>query len=379
MDLVRREIQFDSNKLYTVDINKPVIRYTNNPILTAAEVNRVWQDPKYQVTTVHNAGITRFNGEYIMLFRCHLRCGISVIGMAKSQEGISDWTVENQPLLVPAAHSDIFSEGTNESELIDNESGGLEDPRITKIGNEFAITYSAYHHSIKDRVRVSLISTRDFISFKRHGPLHDSNMRNVVIFPDKFQGRYVALFRQNDSAKVNTGGAYSEIKLGYADDWRQGGWEIDTMPIMQTGFGPSPFQDKIGPGAPLIKSNKGWLNLFHGVRNTMDGNPYVLGIALHDLNDPAHVKMSSIPILLPTQSDCMVSRDAYIHVPHVVFCCGAIKLGNGQLRIYYGGNDTVMNICITHEDVLIALCEKYGQDPLTGKLLFNLNPAATAR
>ena len=373
MDYIRRKIQFNSNKTDVIDINKPISRYQNNPILTANDINSVWQDPKYQVATVHNAGITYFEGYYIMLFRCHLRCGISVIGMAKSQDGLSNWRVENQPLLTPATANDSFADGTDKVELIDNESGGLEDPRITKIGNEFAITYSTYHYAIKDQVRVSLISTDDFKTFKRHGSLHDGNMRNVVIFPEKFQGRYAALLRPNDDTKAYLGGTYTEIKMAYADHWQQKDWQIDANPIIKTGFGPSPFQDKIGPGAPLIKSSQGWLNIFHGVRNTMDGNPYVLGVALHDLDNPSNVKISSIPILLPTAADCIVNNETYIHVPNVVFCCGAVKLDNGQIHIYYGGNDTVMNVCITHEDILIALCEQYGQDPLTGKLLFSLN------
>jgi predicted GH43/DUF377 family glycosyl hydrolase len=138
---------------------------------------------------------------------------------------------------------------------------------------------------------------------------------------------------------------------------------------METGGGPSSFSDKIGPGAPPIKTKKGWLNIFHGVRSTMDGNPYVLGVALHDLLDPAKVKMSAIPILFPSQADCRVKESDYIHVPNVVFSCGAIHREDGSILVYYAGNDTVMNICITHENVLTEMCESYGQDPVTGKLL----------
>ena len=55
-----------------------------------------------------------------------------------------------------------------------------------------------------------------------------------------------------------------------------------------------------------------------------------------------------------------------------MFCCGAVPLGDGRILIYYGGNDCVMNVGITHEDILIELCEKYAQDPLIGKLLFEI-------
>jgi predicted GH43/DUF377 family glycosyl hydrolase len=58
-------------------------------------------------------------------------------------------------------------------------------------------------------------------------------------------------------------------------------------------------------------------------------------------------------------------------VPQVVFTCGVVRRDDGSILIYYGGNDTVMNVGVTHEDVLIALCENYGQDPLTGCLKYN--------
>jgi len=99
-------------------------------------------------------------------------------------------------------------------------------------------------------------------------------------------------------------------------------------------------------------------------------NPYVLSVALHDLKNPRKVKISSIPILFPTKADCKVPDNSYIHVPEVVFTCGALALKNKQVLIYYGGNDTVMNLAVTHQDILIELCEKFQQDPLTGKVLY---------
>ena len=262
----------------------------------------------------------------------------------------------------PAVNSDWFYDKIDKATLIENESGGVEDPRITKINDYYAITYSAYHKSIKNRVRVSLATTKDFLTVKRFGPMLDQDMRNVVIFPEKIKGKYTALFRPNDITEGDTGGLFTQIKLGYTEDLEQGNWQIGKDPIMKTQRGPSAFSDKIGPGAPPIKTKKGWLNIFHGVRSTMDGNPYVLGAALHDLSNPGKVKISSIPIVFPTQADCQVKNTDYIHVPNVVFSCGAIRRDDGSILVYYAGNDTVMNVGITHEDVLIELCENYSQD-----------------
>ncbi len=71
-----------------------------------------------------------------------------------------------------------------------------------------------------------------------------------------------------------------------------------------------------------------------------------------------------------SKADCRVGEEDYIHVPNVVFTCGCLPSEDGVIRIYYAGNDTVMNLGFTHRDVLIALCERFGQDPISGKRLY---------
>ncbi len=356
-----------------ISLCNPVNRYQGNPILTSTEVNKIWTDPKYQTITVHNAGITEFNGDIIMLFRSHLRNGMSVLGIARSENGLDNWRVDKYPAMLPANKNDNFVNGINKDELIENEQGGIEDPRITRINDTYYITYSAYHPTIAHRVRVSLAATKDFKSFKRCGPLLKTDMRNVVLFPEKIKGKYYGLFRPNDHTQQHTGGIYKQIRIGATDNIEGGNWDIPVQPILLQKDGPSSFSDKIGPGAPPIKTKYGWINIFHGVRSTMDGNPYVLGVALHDLQVPEKVKVSNIPILFPSKSDCMVTKESYVHVPNVVFSCGALRKENGDIYIYYGGNDTVMNVAITHEDILVELCEKYPQDPKSGRPLYSFN------
>ena len=369
---MKKDIQI-SESVFHLSLNKPVHRYEHNPILTAHDVNKVWIDPQHQVMTVHNAGITVFEEDVIMLFRSHLRNGISVIGIAKSKDGISDWVVSEKPVLIPCNENDVFALGTDLKKLIENEAGGVEDPRISKIGETYFITYSAYHGLKKDRVRVSLATTKDFKTITRHGPVLDKDMRNVVIFPEKINNNYFALMRPNDDPrKMHTGGIFKEVLLASTSDPYSNKWKVSKNPIMKQEGGPSAFGDKIGPGAPPIKTKYGWLNIFHGVRSTMDGNPYVLGVALHDLADPSKVKVSNIPILFPSKADCKVEADDYIHVPNVVFCCGALRKEDGTIFIYYGGNDTVMNVAFSHEDILAELCNRFPQDPLTGVPAYNI-------
>jgi len=353
-----------------VSLGEPVLRYGDNPILTADQVNAVWTEPHRRVVTVHNAGVAVVGADTVMLFRSHLRSGVSVIGLARSRDGLTGWRVDPQPFLRPARPLDRMRAGLAPADIVDMESGGVEDPRINPVDADFAITYSAYAAHEHNRVRVALALTNDFTDVTRHGPVLDADMRNVVLFPERIDGQYVGLFRPNDDLPGDTGGVFRQIRIGYAADFRSGTWEIRPEPVMQTPGGPSAFADKIGPCAPPIRTSHGWLNLFHGVRATMAGHPYVLGVALHELAHPERVQMSSIPILFPTRADCRVGEGDYVHVPNVVFSCAMLRRDDGSLLIYYGGNDTVMNVGVSHEDVLAALCQRYGQDPHTGRLTY---------
>jgi predicted GH43/DUF377 family glycosyl hydrolase len=366
---IRREVTI-GDTVATVSLTEPVARHPGNPILTAHHVNAVWTAPHRQVVTVHNAGAVVTGGGTVMLFRSHLRSGISVIGLARSVDGLTGWRVDPEPFLRPVRADDRTGPGLDAADLVEMEAGGVEDPRINPVDDTFAITYSGYAAQARNRVRVALATTDDFTDLTRFGPVLDADMRNVVLFPERIGGRYVGLFRPNDELPGDTGGVFREIRLGSTMDFRTGPWAIAPEPVMRTHGSPGAFADKIGPCAPPVRTRHGWLNLFHGVRATMAGHPYVLGIALHDLADPERVEMSSIPILFPSAADCRVGESDYVHVPNVVFSCAMLRRDDGSLLIYYGGNDTVMNVAVSHEDVLAALCQRYGQDPGTGRLRY---------
>ena len=112
---------------------------------------------------------------------------------------------------------------------------------------------------------------------------------------------------------------------------------------------------KIGPGAPPIRTDRGWLNIYHGVFPTMDGCVYRLGVALHDLDDPAQILgVCDRWILQPEDPWELVG---YVH--NVVFTCGAVPEDDGTLKLYWGGADKVMcagtasieelaDLCLTH-------------------------------
>jgi len=151
---------------------EPIIkRYDKNPILTKDDV-------PYPVATVHNAGVVKHNGSYIMLFRSHQYNGRSIIGRANSDDGFS-FTVHPKPFLTPSTES-IFAE---------YEEFGIEDMRICPVEDYYLLTYSAYS---RHGVRIALARTIDFEKVERIALITQADLRNVVIFPQKFGGKYAS-------------------------------------------------------------------------------------------------------------------------------------------------------------------------------------------
>ncbi len=302
-------------------MNPIVRRYENNPILTKDDV-------PYPVETVHNAGVAKCGGKYVMLFRSHRRNGRSIIGIADSDDGYS-FTVRPEPFLVPAAEG-VFGE---------YEEYGVEDCRICKIEGEYLLTYSAYS---RHGVSIGLAKTRDFDGLERVALITQADLRNVVIFPRKFDGRYARLDRP-----------HSEISpwsmwISYSPDLAHWGDSRVVIKPVQYHWD----EMKIGPGATPIKTSQGWLNIYHGVFETMAGAVYRLGVALHDLSDPATVLGVADDWIL--QPEDPWERTGY--VPNVVFTCGAVAEDDGTVKIYWGGADTVMCAGTARIDDLVRLC-----------------------
>lgn len=306
-----------------------VKRYKNNPILTKADV-------PYPVETVHNAGVTKYQDRYIMIFRSHLRTGRSIIGIAESEDGL-DFNVRPKPFLVPAKEG-LFAE---------YEEYGVEDPRISLIEGEYLITYSAYS---RHGVRIALAKTRDFESLERVALITQADYRNVVIFPEKFGGLYARLDRPHSEISPWS------IWISWSPDLVHWGNSKLIMKSVDYHWD----EMKIGPGATPVKTKKGWLHIYHGVFKTMDGAVYRLGVALHDLDDPSKILGVSDDWILQPEDPWELT--GYVH--NVVFTCGAVLENDKTLRIYWGGADSVICTGTADVDELISLCLEKSRPPL---------------
>ena len=296
-------------------------RYNKNPILTKDDV-------PYPVATVHNAGVVKFRNRYMMIFRSHQLNGRSILGLAESDDGYN-FRVHEKPFMTPAANG-IFKE---------YEEYGLEDPRIIFLEGEYLITYSAYS---RHGVRIGLAKTRDFKSIDRFSLITEADYRNVVIFPEKFKGLYARLDRPHSEISPWS------IWISYSPDLRFWGESRLVMKPAQYHWD----EMKIGPGAPPIKTSRGWLNIYHGVFPTMDGSVYRLGTALHDLQDPSKIIAVGDEWIL--QPEEVYEITGYVH--NVVFTCGAVPEDDGSVKIYWGGADKVMCAGEAVIEELVNLC-----------------------
>lgn len=306
-----------------------VSRYPNNPILTKDDI-------PYPVVTVHNAGITKYNDKYIMLFRSHLHNGRSIIGLAQSDNGY-DFEVRPEPFLTPSTDS-VFGE---------YEEYGVEDVRISQIDDEYLLTYSAYS---RHGVRIGLARTRDFVSVERISLITQSDLRNVVIFPEKINGQYVRLDRPHSEISKWS------VWISYSPDLVH--WGNSKVIIKPETYHWDEM--KIGPGATPIKTDKGWLNIYHGVFETMSGVVYRLGVALHDLEDPSVVIGVADDWILQPEAPWEITG----YVPNVVFTCGAVAEEDGSVKIYWGGADSVMCVGSANIEELVQLCIDNPRKPL---------------
>lgn len=302
-------------------IDPIVRRCSKNPILTKKDV-------PYPVETVHNAGVTKLGGKYVMTFRSHLRNGRSILGLATSKDGFN-FKVDEKPFMTPSTDG-VFGI---------YEEFGVEDPRICAMDDAFYITYSAYS---RHGVRVALARTRDFKSVERLGLITQADYRNVVLFPEKINGRFARLDRPHSEISPWS------IWISYSPDLLH--WGDSRVLIKPVTYHWDEM--KIGPGATPIKTERGWLSIIHGVFKTMDGAVYRLGVALHDLNDPSKILGVSDDWILQPEDPWEIS--GYVH--NVVFSCGAVAEDDGSVKIYWGGADAVMCAGEAKLDDLVDLC-----------------------
>ncbi len=295
--------------------NEVIKRYERNPILTR-------NDLKYEANSIFNPGAVRLkDGTTLLLCRVEDFRGVSHFVAARSSNGIDNWQIDEKPTFIP--EPDKFPE----------ESLGIEDPRIVylKEFDKYAITYTALS---SEGPAVALAFTDDFKNFEKIGIILRPEDKDAAILPEKINGKWAIVHRP---MKTTIG----DIWISYSEDLKHWG---ESKLIFKARKGSWWDCTKVGLSTPLIKTEKGWLLLYHGVRKTASGALYRLGVALLDLNDPSKcIKRGDEWILGPEESYERIGD-----VPNVVFPSGfTIQDDNDTIYIYYGAADTCIGLAIT--------------------------------
>ncbi len=322
-------------------ISSPAVHRYNGgePVLSAKDI-------PYAADCIFNAGVAKFQGKYVMVFRNdfdHIpRGGFRgcVVGVAFSDDG-KNWAVRDTPFLSPES-------------LGDPDVTRVYDPRLTVMDGR---CYLCFAVDTRHGLRGGIAVTDDFEKIQVLS-LSEPDNRNMVLFPEKIGGTYVRLDRP--MPVYSRGKDRFDLWLSRSPDLRYWGDHKLVLGVEDVPFA----NDKIGPGAPPIKTEAGWLTLFHAVHRDDAGRGkngwedkwtkcYHAGIMLLDPEDPSKILgMSREPLLAPETS--WEADDGFR--TNVIFPGGMLLEDSGEVKIYYGASDTVE--CLATADVhdLIALC-----------------------
>ena len=303
-------------------------RARGNPLLTPER----WP---YRINAVMNAAATTVGDDTLLLCRVEDRRGFSHLTIARSNDGVSNWVVDDHPFLEPSPDHP-------------EEQWGVEDPRITRIDelDAWVIAYTAFGPG---GPAVALATTQDFVSLKRLGVVCAPEDKNASLLPRRVDGEFVMFHRP-----VSTIG-------GRADVWISRSADLHSWSAPEPVFGARPGgwwdSARIGVGPPPLETAEGWLVVYHGVRQTVAGALYRVGLAMLDLENPAIVTKRCDEWVLGPSEDYELIGD----VPGVVFPCGLIHdQASGQLRLYYGAADCRIGMASASYDAVLAYVMEHG-------------------
>ncbi len=290
-------------------------RYEGNPILTAGH----WP---YPINSVFNPGAVALNGDILLLCRVEDLRGFSHLTVARSPNGLTDWTIDPEPTLLADQSSK-------------EEQWGLEDPRIVWLEEQkqYAITYVSFSEG---GPIVSLAITRNFKTFARLGGMLPPEDKDACLFPRRFNGRFALIHRP-----VVRGEAH--IWLSMSPDLKHWG---DHRTLLRTRYAHWDGA-RIGLGCQPIELPEGWLLVYHGVRHTTASQIYRTGLALLDKDAPWRVlRRSEEWVLGPRESYERIGD-----VSDVTFVTGGlVRKETGELYLYYGAADDKVAVAVANLD-----------------------------
>lgn len=331
------------------------------PVLTREMIPLTWKydlnpqtNPNFMerlgVNAVMNSGAIEINGKFYLVVRIEGNDRKSFFGVAESDNGIDGFHFWDYPILL----EDTCPDETN-----------VYDMRLTQ--HEDGYIYGVFCSESKDKTvndlsaavaAAGIVRTKDLKTWERLDNLKTLNspqQRNVVLHPEFVDGKYAFYTRpMDDFIDTGSGGG---IGFGLCEDITHA--VIDEEIITSKRKYHTLTEAKNGAGAVPIKTEKGWIHIAHGVRNTAAGLRYVIYAFATDLKDPTKVIAEPSGLLIGPMGSERVGD-----VSNVVFTNGAIARENGDVFIYYASSDTRMHVATTTIDKLIDYVFNTPEDPL---------------
>ena len=331
-------------------------RYGDQPVLEPRAGH--WD----AASTFNPGAILGDDGKVLMLYRAvtDLKPYVSRFGLAGSDDGRHFERLADEPVFEPQAVCEV---------------GGVEDARITREGEEFLVTYAAvsvvpgpayeqvdFFRRAREDPTIErpgmppmgpsvtcLLRSKDLRSFEYQTTVTPPGIddRDGVLFPEKVGGRYVLLHRPTSWVGRTYGTDKAAIWLAFSDDLVN--WDYGTGPqylLMAPREAIAWERAKIGAGPPPVRTDAGWLMIYHGVD---DRYVYRVGAALLDLDDPTNVLARTDEFLM----EPVLEWERVGVIPNVVFPTAAV-LREGELLVYYGGADRVVGLAVAAVDELLG-------------------------
>jgi predicted GH43/DUF377 family glycosyl hydrolase len=304
-----------------------LVRSPNNPIIKPRP------EMAWERKATFNPGAVKSGEITHILYRAVNEHDVSSLGYAAMTDGETILNRSAEPALAP---------GDPWEEL------GCEDPRITAFDGTFYVFYTAYS---RRGPRVALASTTDFRNYERYGVVGpDYDDKDAALFPELIGGKFAVVHRIEPNIEV---AFFDSIKQ--MERVSQNPYSKNYLKRIKANTIIRPLnkweEQKVGIGPPPIRTDAGWIVIYHGVdSNTV----YRAGAALLDLENPCRViARTPEPILEPEEEFERVGV-----VPNVVFPEGAVLIKN-ELRVFYGGADRVCCVASIPMKLLIETLEGY--------------------
>ncbi len=317
------------------------LNYNSNPLLIE----------RFGINAVMNAGAIKFNGKYCLVARVEGIDRKSFFAVAQSDNGVDNFTFWDYPVMMP--EGDEPDTNTYDIRLTQHEDGWIyglfcterKDPNAAPGDQSAAVA------------QCGIARTHDMVKWERLPDLKtpSAQQRNVVLHPEFVDGKYAFYTRPQDSfIEAGKGGG---IGFGLSETIENA--TITEEKIIDRKVYHTVYEVKNGQGPAPIKTEKGWLHLAHGVRNTAAGLRYVLYMFMTDLNDLTKVTHKPAGYFIAPEGEERIGD-----VSNVVFSNGWIADDDGTVYIYYASSDTRMHIAVSSIQKLLDYVMNNPQDGL---------------